>query len=149
MSAREFSITVEINAPPDRVWDVMSDFKRWSEWTPSVTSIEPLDAGPLAVGIRFRIRQPKVPPAVWRLMALEPGCSFTWKTGSPVVWAIARHWVEAADYGSRATLSLQYGGLLGGVVARLTSGLNVRYLNFEAQGLKRRSERPPTETSTQ
>jgi hypothetical protein len=54
----QFSITVEIPAPPDRVWAVMADIERWSDWTPTVTSIRRLDPGPLAVGSRARIRQP-------------------------------------------------------------------------------------------
>jgi hypothetical protein len=140
MSKKHFSITVEINAPPNRVWDVMSDFRRWPEWTPSVTNIDALTEGPLVVGKRFRIRQPKVPPAVWRLTALETCRGFTWKTGSPIAWAIARHSVAAEGGGSRAMLSIEYGGLFGGIVARLTRSINDKYLAFEAAGLKRRSE---------
>jgi hypothetical protein len=48
--------------------------------------------------------------------------------------------VEAIPAGSRATLSISYAGLLGGVVSRLTSALNDRYLALEAAGLKARSE---------
>ncbi len=42
---RHFSITVDIAAGPERVWEVMTDFKRWPEWTASVTSIEQLGEG--------------------------------------------------------------------------------------------------------
>lgn len=136
-----FGIDVEIQAPPDRVWRVMSDFERWPEWTPTVTSIERLDRGPVAAGSRLRIRQPKLPPALWRLTEFEPGKGFTWVTGSPGIRVTARHWVEASGTGSRATLSLQFSGLLGPLVARLTRGLNEGYLALEAKGLKGRSER--------
>jgi hypothetical protein len=135
-----FRIDVEIQAAPDRVWSVMGDFERWPEWTPTVTSIQRLDGGPVAIGSRLRIRQPKLPPAVWRLTQLDPGKSFTWVTGGPGVRVTARHWVEASESGSRATLSLQFSGLLGPLVARLTRGLNQRYLALEAKGLKGRSE---------
>jgi hypothetical protein len=135
-----FSISVEIQASPDRVWDVLSNFECWPEWTPTVTSIRRLDTGPLAVGSRVRIRQPKLPPAVWKVTELDAGRCYTCVTRSPGVRVTARHWVEASEGGSRATLSLQFSGLLSPLVARLTRGLNERYLALEARGLRMRSE---------
>lgn len=136
-----FQIEVEIQAPPDCVWAVMRDVERWPEWTPSVTSVRLLSRGPLAVGSRAIIRQPKLPPAKWRVTELdEPGRSFTWVSPAPGVRVIARHWVEPRGADSRATLSLRFEGLLAGLVARLTRALNERYLALEANGLKQRSE---------
>ena len=140
MSQKEFSISVEINAPPERVWAVISGFERWPEWTASVQRIQPLDPGPVAVGNRYRIWQPKVPPAVWKLTALEPGRAFTWKSGTALARATACHVVESVGAGSRVTLTLTYGGWLGAMVARITRDLNDRYLKMEALGLKARAE---------
>ena len=137
---KHFRIEVEIHAPADRVWSVMTDFARWREWTPSVTSIEQLDPGPIAPGIRLLIRQPKLLPAVWTLTELKEGQSFQSVTGGPGVKVIARHGIEPAESGSRVTLSLEFAGFLGGLVGRLTGGLNERYLALEAAGLKQRSE---------
>jgi uncharacterized protein YndB with AHSA1/START domain len=53
---RDFEISVDIAAPPSRVWSVMSDIERWHEWTSTVTSITRLNDGPLRVGARARIR---------------------------------------------------------------------------------------------
>ena len=141
-----FSISAEIHAPPERVWAVMSDVERWPEWTPTVTSIERLEPGPLAVGSRTLIRQPKLPPARWQLTELEEGAFFAWVTRSPGVRVTAFHRVEATGGGSRATLSLQFSGLLGPLVARMTRNLNERYLALEVKGLKERSEARKTET---
>lgn len=129
-------------APPQRVWEVMSDTDRWHEWTPSVTSIRRLDGGAFAVGSRALIRQPKFPPALWKITAIQPGRSFTWASTAPGVRVIAHHWVEPANGGSRATLSLEYRGILGGLLGRLTRDITERYLAFEARGLKARSENP-------
>ncbi len=135
-----FSITVEIQASPGGVWAMLRDIERWPEWTPTVTSIQRVDRGPLAVGSRARIRQPKLLPAEWQVSELEEGRSFTWVSRSPGVRVTARHWVEADGGGSRVTLSLEFSGLLGPLVARLTRSLSVRYLALEARGLKERIE---------
>ena len=114
-----FTIITDIPAGPDRVWAVLADVERWSEWTPSVIRIRRLDPGPLAVGSRVRIHQPRLLPAIWRIGELAEGRRFTW-----------------------VTLSVRFEGLLASLVARLTRNLNRRYLELEAAGLRRRSIDP-------
>jgi hypothetical protein len=135
----EFHISVEIAAPPEIVWPIMEDGERWHEWTPSVRSIRLLDK-PLRVGSRAVIRQPRFPPALWTVTALEPGRGFTWKSGLPGMWVHAHHTVEPIAGGTRATLRLVYEGALARLVGRLTRGITNRYLEYEASGLKTRSE---------
>jgi uncharacterized protein YndB with AHSA1/START domain len=115
---RWFSITTDIAAPAERVWQVMSDIDRWHEWTPSVTSIRRLDSGPFGVGSRAVIRQPKFPPVLWKITEIAPGGSFVWVSGGPGLRVVAHHWVEPTATGSRVTLSLELKGLLGGVFGR-------------------------------
>jgi uncharacterized membrane protein len=139
---RRFSISTDIDAPAERAWQVMSDTERWHEWTPSVTSVTRLGGAPFAVGSRVMIRQPKFPPALWKLTAIEPGRSFTWVSVAPGLRVVAHHQVEPTAAGSRATLSLDLQGLFGGVFGRMTRDITERYLAFEARGLKARSENP-------
>src|SRR6185436_15454911 len=117
---RQFAISIDINAPVDRVYEVMSEVERWHEWTPSVKSIKRLDSGPFVVGSRVVIRQPKFPPALWKVTAIGPGLDFSWENVAPGVRVAARHRVEPITTGSRVSLSLEYFGLLGGVLAGLT-----------------------------
>ena len=139
---RQFATSIDIAAPPARVWHVMSDVERWHEWTPSVTSVTLLGGGPLAVGRRALIRQPKYPPALWKVAVLDEGRAFTWVSSAPGLRVVGHHMVDATATGGRATLSLDYQGLLGGLLGRMTRGLTERYLELEANGLKRRSENP-------
>ena len=138
MTRTEFSRTVEIPAPPTLVWSVMTDVERWPEWTPSVSRVKRLSAGPLRVGSRARIHQPKLPPARWRVTELNPGAGFTWVSVAPGVRVVAGHYIEPCADGCRVTLSIRYEGLLGRWLARWTRDLNERYLALEANGLKTR-----------
>jgi uncharacterized protein YndB with AHSA1/START domain len=135
-----FDATIEIEAPPDRIWTALRDIEHWSEWTPTIIGIRSLDPGPLAVGTRAVVRQPKLLPAQWQVTEIDEGREFTWITAGPGVLVTARHSIEAAAGISRVTLSLDFSGPLGAVFARLTRGLNTRYLALEAQGLKNHTE---------
>jgi uncharacterized membrane protein len=137
-----FYTTVDIEAPPDRIWIALRDIEHWSEWTATISSIRRLDAGPLAVGSRAIVRQPKLLPARWQVTELVEGRGFTWITLCPGLLVTARHYIEAMAGSSRVTLSLDFSGPLSAIVARLTRGLNTRYLALEARGLKQHAETP-------
>lgn len=138
-SVRNFRRDVEIRAPAERVWAVLRDIERWPEWTPTVTSIQKIDGGSLGVGSRALVRQPKLLPAKWEVTELEDeNMTFTWMTRSPGMRLTARHAITRD--GSRATLSLQFSGPLGGFFGWLTRSLSERYLALEGRGLKERAE---------
>jgi carbon monoxide dehydrogenase subunit G len=140
----EFSITTDVDAPPDVVFAVLIDVERWPEWTPTVTRVERLDGSdlPLAINSRIRVVQPKVPPAEWTVTALEAGRGFRMMSRAPGATVVANHWAEPLGDGqrSRVTLGVTFSGWLGRLIARMMRGLNERYLAQEAAGLKRRSE---------
>lgn len=135
-----FAITVDIAAPPERVWQVMTDIDHWHEWTDSVSSIKRLNNGPFAVGTLLLMKQPKFPPALWRITEIVAGKSFSWTSTAPGMKVLASHRIEPTIIGSRASLTLDYDGIIGGVFARMTSGITERYIAIEAAGLKKRSE---------
>ena len=63
----DYEVSVDIDATPGEVWNVLTDVGRWPEWTPTVTRVERLDLGPFQVGSTVMIRQPRLPPTVWRV----------------------------------------------------------------------------------
>jgi uncharacterized membrane protein len=137
----EFADSIAIDAPAERVWAVMSDVERWHEWTPSITSVERLDRGTFRLGSRARVRQPKLPTAVWTVTDLQPNCSFIWTAGARGLLTIATHQILPGP-GTSVTvrLSIRQTGLLAPLVNVLYAGLTRRYLKLEVNGLKQRCE---------
>jgi uncharacterized membrane protein len=137
-----FEASIDIAAPAEHVFAVYGDVERWPEWTQSVTSVERLDEGPLRVGSRARIRQPRLPVAVWEVTEVMPDRSFTWVARGPGVVTTGSHVVTPLDGDNRvkATASLEQAGLLGPLVGRLTKRLTNDYLGMEVRGLKARCE---------
>jgi uncharacterized membrane protein len=132
---------IEIDAPPQLVWDVFSDVEHWPEWTSSVTSLVGLDGPALAVGKRFTIKQPGMSKLGWKVTEIDPGSSWTWVQRSPGVNVTARHYVSAQPGGGTLVRQqLDQRGALGALVGRLMVKKTKRFLELEAHGLKARSE---------
>ena len=135
-----FQDSIEVAAPAASVFETYADVERWPSWTSSVISVELLDPGPFRVGMRARVRQPRLPVAVWQVTELQPGESFTWVARAPGVVTTGTHEVRTVDGTVRATATLDQEGLLGPVLGLATRGLTRRYLRAELEGLKRYCE---------
>jgi hypothetical protein len=139
----DFRHVVEIQVSPARVWSVLLEVERWPEWTTSVSRVRRMDIGPLTLGSRTRLWQPKLMPAVWQVTSLdEKRRIFAWTAHIFGMKIVARHQVDAVAAHSRVTLSLDYSGLLGAIMARAYRDLNWDYLTREANGLRARCEAP-------
>jgi uncharacterized membrane protein len=136
-----FISSIDIDAPPSVVWEIWSDIERWPEWTASVSRVQPLEPGPLAVGLRARVEQPKLRPAEWRVTEVVPGRRFVWISSSPGLRATATHDVEPRGAGSRAISTITFAGPIGWLVGRVWGSLTQGYMDMEGEGLKARSER--------
>ena len=132
--------TVTIAADPARIWSVLVDVERWPGRIPTVDTVERLDPGPLGVGSRTRLSQPRLPTAVWTVTELKDGSSFTWESRSPGVTIVATHVVEPHPEGGRLTLALSLSGPLAGVGWLMTRKLTKQYVETEAASMKRAAE---------
>jgi uncharacterized membrane protein len=140
-----FTTSVEIDAPHSRVWDILVEVERWPEWTDSMTQIELLDGADFALGSRVRIRQPRLPAAVWTVTEFEAGRRFTWQAPSFGGAIIASHLLEAAPgEGTRVVLTAESRGRLLRLVSLPFARMTRRYVRLEAEGLQRRCEIPDT-----
>ena len=139
-----FRYTAEVFALPERVWAALVDVERWPEWTPTVTRVQRMEDGPLAIGSRTKIWQPKLTAAIWRVIALDEIAGvFTWVTARPGIEVTATHRIGPSPTreGTQVTLVLDYAGLLGPLMAWRLKNLNWDYLTKEAAGLKQLCER--------
>jgi uncharacterized protein YndB with AHSA1/START domain len=129
--------TATIYAPAERAWATLVDVERWPSWTRSVSSATALDGGPLAVGRRVRVVQPRRRPAIWTVTELDEPRRFTWSTGRPGVRLSAEHQLTpAGDAAVVVHLRLRQTGALAVLLAPLGRRMARRYLEMELSGLK-------------
>jgi hypothetical protein len=136
-----FEQSIDINAPAQRVWDVLSNLEAWPQRIETVDVVELLTPAPVGEGSRVRVKQPKLPEGTWDITVWDAPSYFEFRQQSGGVTTVAGHRVEALEDGrSRLTLTLDMQGLLVPVVALFYKGLTNRYMTIEAQGMKRAAE---------
>ena len=138
-NARVERVSIAIDAPIEVVWSVFTDIERWPTWASSFTSVELVD-GPMRLGAKARIRQPRLPTVVWEVTKWEPGRSWTWTTTSPGARTEASHVLTRVGERTVAEQSITASGPIGRLAAFVFRSLTRRYLGIEATGLKQRSE---------
>jgi uncharacterized membrane protein len=139
MRRNAFSVAINIDASPEKVFAVLCDVERWPEWTPTMTSVQRLDQGPFAVGSSAQIRQPKLRAMVWKVTEFAAQ-NFTWVTSAPGLRMKAGHVVAGQGTVSRVELSFEISGFMGPLISRLYGGLIEEYVTTESRKLKQHVE---------
>ncbi|HEX2316452.1 MAG TPA: SRPBCC family protein [Thermomonospora sp.] len=137
-----YEVTVTIDAPLERIWEILVDVERWPEWSASMSRVERLDPGPFGPGSRARIKQPRLPSAIWQVTEFSQGSSFTWVARTPGMTTTAGHTLSPAAGGTELRLTLHQTGPLAPLVGALAGRLARRYVDLEAEGLKYDAETP-------
>ena len=136
-----FEKTIEIDAPQQRVWDVLSDLEAWPRRIETVDVVELLTPAPITKGSRVRLKQPKLPEGTWDFTVWDAPSYFEWTQKTGGITSVAGHRVEAMGEGrALLTLTLDMRGFLIPVIALFYKGLTNRYMTREAEGMKRASE---------
>lgn len=136
-----FEKSVEIDAPQQRVWDVLSDLEAWPQRIETVDVVEVLTPPPISEGSRVRLKQPKLPEGTWDVTIWDAPSFFEWTQKTGGITSVAGHRVEALERGrARLTLTLDMRGFLIPIIALFYKGLTNRYMNLEAHGMKRAAE---------
>jgi uncharacterized protein YndB with AHSA1/START domain len=136
-----FTAEATTSASTEQAWRSLIDITDWPRWTPSYKSIERLDDGPVAVGSRARVRQPRLAPAIYEVTEIDGGKNFTWTAKTAGVRTVARHrLVPEPDGGTRIELVAELSGWLAGPVKVFLGRRIQRYLGLEAEGIKAAAE---------
>jgi uncharacterized membrane protein len=131
----EINNTITIDAPVERVWALTVDLDQLPAITPTVSAVERLDDGPVAIGSRARLRQPGLPPRVWTVEAVDEPRRFAWATSLLGVRMVGVHELTPLD-GERCQLTLRvlFEGRGSGVLARFGGASIARSLAAENLG---------------
>src|SRR5918998_4639669 len=136
-----FEKSIDVDAPQQRVWEVLSDIEAWPQRIETVDSVELLTPAPMTTGSRVRLRQPKLPEGTWDITVWDAPSYFVWMQKTTGMTAVAGHRVEDLGEGrARLTLTLDMRGFLIPIIALFYRKLTNRYMNLEAEGMKRAAE---------
>ena len=130
-----------IDAPAERVWQVLTNVENWPRLTPSITSVTSLDASPIAVGSRYRVEQPKLKPATYEVTHLETRRNFSWQAHSFGCRIKAEHLIRETDAASELVIRLTFHGFLAPLIGLLVASTTKEYIELEAQGFKNECEK--------
>ena len=137
----QFEKSIEIDAPQQRVWDVLTEIEAWPQRIETVESVELITPAPIGKGSRVRLRQPKLPEGTWDITTWDAPSTFEWVQKSGGTTIVAGHRVEAlGEDRARLTLTIDMRGLLVPIMGLFYKDLTNRYMNLEAEGMKRAAE---------
>jgi len=130
-----------IGATVERVWALTLDVQGWPALTPTMTSVDRVDEGPLRVGSTARVLQPRQRPATWTVTRLDERSVFEWQTKVATVTMVARHQLAEVPDGCRNTLTVDLSGFGSRLLGRLFGSRIHTAIETENAGFKRAAER--------
>ena len=141
-----FTIIRQIEAPVERVWEVLNDFGDIQRWSPGITNSELTSDGPVSEGSTRHCDFAPLGGVNERIDRYEPNRRMTvnlYETFKlPISGAVADFDIGPHDGGTRVTINYSYNpNLLGRVLKGVTGDQMRRGIGGMAQGLQRESER--------
>jgi uncharacterized protein YndB with AHSA1/START domain len=129
---------VDIAAPPQTVWDVLTRFENWPNWNSDVKSMS--FEGPLAPGSMFRW---KAGPGtiLSTLDRVEPPRYISWQGKTLTIDAYHEWWLEPRDGGTHVRTEETFSGLLAKILRGTLQKTLDKSFDAGVERLKRESER--------
>ena len=136
-----FEKSIDINASPQRVWEVLSGIEAWPQRIGTVDTIKVLTAPPIDTGTQVRLKQPKLPDGIWEINVWDVPFYFEWTQKQSGVTSVAGHRVDSlGERRARLTLTLDMSGLLVPLIGLFYKNLTNEYMDREAEDIRRAAE---------
>lgn len=119
MSGKRLKTAINIDAPPEVVWDILTDIKTYPEWNPMIRRAE----GKIRVGARLKVRfQPEGSRGHTfrpRLTVVEPGHELRWLGWPrfPKLFDLDHYWLLEARGDGKT--HLEHGSVMFGLIGSL------------------------------
>ncbi len=136
-----YETMVVINAPPERVWQVLTDASAYQEWNPEIVGVE----GQMGLGkrivARVRLGDGALRRVPMRVSRFEVPSRMEWLGGLPLRLFVGRRTftVTPRSGGSEFRLHLEMSGLLSPLISKSVGDRQPEVESFSA-ALKRRVE---------
>lgn len=138
---KTMSATIQIDAPPEAVWGVLTDLDRYPEWNPLFREAY----GQVTVGNRITLRSTH--PANGRLMTVkpkitvaDPGAELRWVSSLPgIISGEHRFALTPTDGGTRLEQSETFRGLLAAFPSKTFTEAEASFRALN-EALKKRAE---------
>jgi hypothetical protein len=138
---KHFEVTSRIDAPPERVWEVLADAERWPEWDSGVIAVE----GEAAPGNKVKITSEVNPKRSYpvKVSEFEPPRRMEWTGGMPLglFTGVRTFELMPEEGGTRFRLREEFTGPLLKPIWRSMPDMQPSFEKFAA-GLKAQAERP-------
>jgi hypothetical protein len=97
-------VSCDIQAPPDRIWALLTDADGFPRWNTTVTSLR----GPIALGQTLELKVPSAPTRTFRpkVTAFEPGKSMVWSDGMAPMFKGVRTYTLAPKAGGSTEFTM-------------------------------------------
>lgn len=135
-----YNAAINIQAPPEKIWGILTDGARWPEWDPSAIRIE----GRIALGETVTAYSKLSPNRAFPVKVTEfvPGRRMVWASGMPLglfkgerTFTLAARGNGSVDF----TLREEFTGLLLPLLGASLPDMTAAFQGFVA-GLKARAE---------
>ena len=136
---KHYNAAATIAAPPERVWEILTDAPAYSEWESGVQRVE----GRIAPGEKIKVVSEANPGRAFpvKVTGFEPGRSMVWSGGMPLglFKGVRTFTLTPEDGGTRFTMREEYTGPLLPLIWRSMPDLGPSFEQF-AGGLKAKAE---------